>query len=89
MSEPLSSKPIETDPYPHTRFSRWVDGLIISLGQLTAWIWLLLLGVIVVNVTLRYFFAEGHIELEELQWHLYTLGFLTAISYAYLSLIHI
>ena len=89
MSEPLSSKSIETDPYPHTRFSRWVDGFLISLGQLTAWIWLLLLGVIVVNVTLRYFFAEGHIELEELQWHLYTLGFLSAISYAYSADAHI
>ena len=83
MTVPLPKNTSETDPYPHTRFSRWVDAVLVSLGRATAWIWLLLLVVIVVNVTLRYLFAEGRIELEELQWHLYTLGFITAISYAY------
>lgn len=83
VPSPLFPDLTETDPFPHTRFSRWVDGMLVSLGHLTAWIWLVLLIVIVANVTLRYLFAEGRIELEELQWHLYTLGFLTAISYAY------
>ncbi len=83
MTVPLPKNTSETDPYPHTRFSRWVDTVLVSLGHITAWIWLLLLVVIVVNVTLRYLFSEGRIELEELQWHLYTFGFLTAISYAY------
>ena len=36
-----------------------------------------------VNVTLRYVFHEGRIELEELQWHLNALAFLIAIAYAY------
>lgn len=36
--------------------------------------------VIVVNVTLRYVFGQGHIELEELQWHLYAIGFLLGLS---------
>ena len=31
------------------------------------------------NVTLRYVFGQGR-ELEELQWHLYALGFLLALS---------
>ncbi|MBM4206178.1 MAG: TRAP transporter small permease subunit, partial [Gammaproteobacteria bacterium] len=51
--------------------------------------WLLLLAVIMVNVILRYFFSEGRIELEELQWHLYSVGFLLGMSYAYQADVHV
>ena len=44
---------------------------------------LAMLLVIVVNVTLRYVFGQGLIQLEELQWHLYSVGFLLGLSYAY------
>lgn len=47
-----------------------------------SWVWLALLLVIVTNVTLRYVFGAGRIEFEELQWHLYSLGFLAALAYA-------
>lgn len=65
---------------PETRFSRAVDGALLRLGELTSWLWLVLLAVVVVSVTLRYVFGEGRIELEELQWHVYALGFLVALS---------
>jgi TRAP-type mannitol/chloroaromatic compound transport system permease small subunit len=56
---------------------------------MTSYIWLLLLGVIVVNVLLRYALNQGRIEMEELQWHLYSLGFLLGLGYAYQADAHI
>ena len=65
---------------PHTSFSQAVDGFLQRLGRAAAWLWLALLAVIALNVTLRYVFGQGRVELEELQWHLYALGFLLALS---------
>ena len=56
--------------YPETPLSRVVDGWMIRIGKAVSWIWLILLGVIMLNVVMRYLFSEGRIELEELQWHL-------------------
>lgn len=74
---------------PETRYSSQVDRLINWLGERLSWIWLLLLGVIVLNVVMRYAFAEGRIEFEEIQWHLYAIGFLIGMSYGYVSDSHI
>jgi TRAP-type mannitol/chloroaromatic compound transport system permease small subunit len=63
--------------------------MLERLGQLASWLWLALLLIIVTNVVLRYAFDEGRIELEEVQWHLYSLGFLVGLSYAYQSDSHI
>ena len=41
------------------------------------------------NVTLRYAFGEGRIELEEWQWHIYSVGFLLGMSYAFQADAHI
>jgi TRAP-type mannitol/chloroaromatic compound transport system permease small subunit len=54
----------------------------IALDRITAalsWVWLALIVVIVLSVTLRFAFGIGRIELEELQWHLYALGFLMGL----------
>ena len=75
--------------YPETRLSRVVDGWIIHIGKAVSWIWLILLGVIMLNVVMRYLFSEGSIELEELQWHLYSVGFLIGMSYAYQADAHV
>ena len=74
---------------PHTRFSLLVDRWLRTLGEWLSWIWLVLLLVIVLNVTLRYLFAEGHVEFEEIQWHLYSVGFLLGLSYALEQDVHI
>lgn len=66
---------------PHTRFSSLVDRLIRGMGASISWIWLLLVAIIISNVTLRYLFGEGRIEFEEIQWHLYAIGFLLGLSY--------
>ena len=59
------------------------------IGRTCSYIWLLLLGVIVANVVMRYAFSQGRIEMEELQWHLYSIGFLLGLGYAYQADAHI
>jgi len=77
-------------PYlPHTPASRWIDGWLERLGRGLSYVWFVLLAVIVCNVMLRYVFNQGRIELEELQWHLYSVGFLLGMSYAYQADAHI
>lgn len=75
--------------YPHTSFSRLIDAALVKIGQWASWVWLVLLVVIVLNVLLRYVFDEGYIEFEEIQWHLYSVGFLLGLSYAYQADAHI
>ncbi len=74
---------------PNTLWSTRIDRFIGAIGRGLSGIWLVLLGVIVVNVVLRYVLSEGRIELEELQWHLYSFGFLLGLSYAYQEDSHI
>ena len=74
---------------PHTRLSASIEHLILKLGDGVSWIWLLLLAVIVLNVIMRYVFSEGRIEFEEIQWHLYAVGFLIGLSYGVVNDSHI
>ncbi|MFL2935590.1 MAG: TRAP transporter small permease subunit [Myxococcota bacterium] len=71
----------EVTPLPDTALSRRIEAALESIGRALSWVWLLLLGVVVLNVTLRYVFSSGRIELEEAQWHLYAVGFLGALAY--------
>ncbi len=66
---------------PHTRFSSAVDRAIAAIGEVSSWLWAILLAVIVINVVIRYAFGFGRIEFEELQWHIYSAGFLIALSF--------
>lgn len=66
---------------PHTRFSSGIDLFVVRLGDAVSWVWLVLVAVIISNVILRYAFGAGRIEFEELQWHLYAVGFLSGLSY--------
>jgi TRAP-type mannitol/chloroaromatic compound transport system permease small subunit len=74
---------------PQTRLSRVIDPLLSRIGQWTSWMWFALMGIIVGNVVLRYAFGEGHIEIEEIQWHIYSFGFLLGLGYAYQADSHI
>ena len=64
---------------PQTTWSRRIESALARLEGAASWIWVALLAVIVVNVVARYAFGEGRIEFEELQWHLYSVGFLIGI----------
>ncbi len=80
----LASRIKETLPHaerlPHTRASLTISRLLDQVGDAISWIWVALLAVIVINVTMRYAFGEGRIEFEEIQWHLYAIGFLIGLS---------
>jgi len=66
-----------------TRFADAVDALSVRVGEAAAWLYPLLVLVLVVNVALRYGLALGSIELEELQWHLFAAAFLLGLPYTY------
>ena len=68
---------------PETRLSKATSRLFRIIGQISSAAWLLLLGVIIVNVGMRYLLGEGRVELEELQWHLNAIAFMLAIVYVF------
>ena len=68
------------DELPHTTTSAFIGRGLRLIGAVTSWVWLMLLAVIVVNVVMRYALGEGRIEFEEIQWHLYSIGFLMGLS---------
>ncbi|PID71464.1 MAG: C4-dicarboxylate ABC transporter [Desulfobulbus propionicus] len=79
--------PIKSYPAPHKPcglfvFAQGIEKLIIAIGKTVAWLNLLLVGVILVQVALRYIFNYSSVALEELQWHLYGVGIMTGLSYA-------
>lgn len=74
---------------PQTALSRFFDRLIGAISSIAHWSWVVLMLVILTNVVLRYAFGEGHIELEELQWHLYAIGWLVGLSFCYVADDHV
>ena len=74
---------------PTTPLSRRIDALLRRIGEALSWVWAALLLVIVTNVTLRYAFGAGYIQLEEVQWHLYAVGFLVGFSYGVAADTHV
>lgn len=69
-------------PLPHTRLSRIFDAVINAIGEMSAWIWTILMLLIVYQVVQRYVFGLGSIKMEEMQWHLFGVGFMLAIPFA-------
>lgn len=69
-----------TERLPHTPLSAAVRRMFVVLARWLSWIWIALIAVVVLNVTMRYLFGEGRIEFEEIQWHLYSIGFLIGLA---------
>lgn len=65
---------------PKTMLSAVIDRIIEFFGEVANWLWTVLMLVIVYQVVLRYAFAKGSIMLEEMQWHLYAVGFLLGLA---------
>lgn len=66
---------------PTTVFSRGVDRLITWCGEIASALWTVLVLVIVLQVLARYAFNMGSIMMEELQWHLYAIGFMLGLAF--------
>lgn len=68
--------------FPRNAISNAIDRFVRGLAAVFNWIWLVLIVLIVANVLLRYVVGTNYIALEELQWHLYAVGFLLGLGYA-------
>ena len=70
----------ESAPYP--RVSKVLDAIVAFIAAIAHATWIVLVGIIMANVLLRYVFGGASVVLEELQWHLYAFGFMVGLSYA-------
>jgi TRAP-type mannitol/chloroaromatic compound transport system permease small subunit len=68
-------------PLPETRLSRAIDSVVVWIGETSSWIWTILIVLIVYQVVQRYVFGLGSIKMEEMQWHLYAVGFMLAMPF--------
>jgi TRAP-type mannitol/chloroaromatic compound transport system permease small subunit len=68
--------------FPRTLISDVIEAVLEFFGSIINWIWIVLVLVIVGNVVGRYVFAVNYIWIEELQWHMYAIGFMLGIGYA-------
>ena len=60
----------------------FIEGLIDRIGGLTAWIALVMIGLVATNVLLRYTFSYGSVWAQELEWHLLAALILLGMSHA-------
>lgn len=73
----------ETAPNP--AFSRALDAVVAFISVFAHATWIVLVGIILANVVMRYFLGGVLVALEELQWHLYAFAFMVGLSY---TLVH-
>ncbi len=67
----------------------FMNTLVRRIAGVTAWLNLLLIGVILLQVVMRYGFNRGQVPLEELMWHLYATAFMFGMAYAIVNDSHI
>lgn len=79
----------ENDTLPPVPLADAIDKFIQRIGMTVAWSYVLLVLVIMLQVILRKGFSSGLIALEELQWHLYSIGVMFGLSYAQTTNSHI
>jgi TRAP-type mannitol/chloroaromatic compound transport system permease small subunit len=60
----------------------FIEGFIDRIGTLTAWIALVMIGLVATNVLLRYTFSFGSVWAQELEWHLLAALILLGMSHA-------
>lgn len=70
--------------FPRTAVSDILEKIVELVGKLCSWLWVILIVLIVTNVVMRYALRTNFIAMEEMQWHLYAVGFLMALSFAML-----
>ncbi len=66
-----------------------IERFIDVVGAATAWVSLVIVGLMATNVLLRYLFSEGSVWAQELEWHLLVPLVLFGMSYALLHGDHV
>ena len=64
--------------------SRWIDTLNERVGQVVAWVVMMLVLVVFVDVVMRYIFNTSFVFTQELEWHLFGFIFLIGAGYTLL-----
>jgi TRAP-type mannitol/chloroaromatic compound transport system permease small subunit len=59
-----------------------IESLIDVVGRSTLWVALVMIGLVAVNVLLRYSFSFGSVWAQELEWHLLAALILLGMCYA-------
>ncbi len=75
--------------FPRTVISDVIEKVLELFSYLLNTIWIVLVLIIVVNVTMRYALGVNYIWIEEVQWHLYAVGFMFGIGYALMHDSHV
>ena len=75
--------------FPRTWLSDMIERGLGALSWVINWLWIILVLIIVVNVTMRYALRVNYIWIEEVQWHIYAVGFMFGIGYAILHDAHV
>ena len=71
------------------RLAAAVDTLVDAAGRATAWLTLVIVGLMATNVLLRYGFSVGSVWSQELEWHLLVPLVMVGMSYALLKGDHV
>jgi TRAP-type mannitol/chloroaromatic compound transport system permease small subunit len=72
-------------PPNYPKVCAFLDGIVDGVGRVFAWLNVVLIAAIIIQVVLRYVFGRGVVILEELQFHFYGVMLILAISY---TLVH-
>ncbi len=75
--------PAEPDPQPPLGHAvHWIEMLIDAVGRATLYLCLLMIGLVTVNVLLRYSLSLGSVWSQELEWHLLAAVILLGMAHA-------
>lgn len=67
----------------------FLNAVVRRVAETLAWLNVVLIGVIITQVVLRYGFNNGSVFLEEMMWHLYAVVFMFGMAYAITNDSHI
>jgi len=75
--------------FPRTWLSDVIEKTLELLSYVLNSIWIVLILIIVANVIMRYALNVNYIWIEEVQWHMYAVGFMFGIGYAIMHDAHV
>ncbi|MGY6704265.1 TRAP transporter small permease subunit [Roseinatronobacter sp.] len=75
--------------FPRTWLSDIIEKVLELFSYLLNTIWIVLVLIIVANVTMRYALGLNYVWIEEVQWHMYAVGFMFGIGYALMHDSHV
>ena len=75
--------------FPRTWLSDMIEKVLELFSYVLNTIWIILVLIIVVNVVMRYALGVNYIWVEEVQWHMYAVGFMFGIGYALMHDSHV